>query len=396
MAGPSLEGIVNPDLLRWARETSRLDRATVAARMGKNITDEKIQQWEEGASWPTITQLRKLARIYKRSIAVFFLDEQPGAATAPRDFRRMELSFQHSMSPALADGIRVAEAKREAALDIYAQSEEEPPAFGLNVDASGDAEQVAQQILAQLGITMPERQEWKSEYEALNGWKAAVESLGVLVMQVSGVGISEMRGCSIALFPLPVILLNSSDKPLGRIFSLMHELVHLVRAESGLCDVIEEANRADDPQRIEAYCNRVAGAILVPLQDLLAQPVVSAIPARRDWSPEDLQILRSTFWASREAVLRRLLIAGRTSQQFYQAERERLRGMFATDEEASSGGFVTFPRKVVLSNGRFLTRLVVGAYDANVITGTELSRILGTKLDHLPKIVGVLREREAA
>lgn len=394
MAGPSLEGLLNSDLLVWARETSRMDQATVAQRL--KVPEAKLQAWEAGVKFPTLGQLRKLAHIYKRSIGVFFLDARPADAPAPTDYRRMELSVQHVISPELAQGIRAAQAKRDAALDIYIEWEEEPPAFQLTVNPDIDPEETARDLTERLGITMRDRQQWTGEYDALNSWKAAVESLGVLVMQVSGVSVREMRGCSLALFPLPIILLNSSDKPLGRVFSLMHELVHLARAESGLCDVTERAQRGNQEQRIEVYCNHVAGAILVPRLDLLRQTLVAQAPDGRDWTGDELLTLRKAFWASREAILRRLLMAGKTTLQFYQAERERLRQQYAGDEGATAGGYATFPRRVVLANGRFLTNLVLGAYDANVITGSELSRILGTKLDHLPKILSVLGEREAA
>lgn len=394
MAGPSLEGLVNPDLLVWAREASRIDRATAAKRVG--VTVEKVEAWEEGTKFPTLTQLRKIARVYKRSVGVFFLEQRPAAMPQPADFRRMELSIQHVIIPELAAGIRAAEAKRAAALEIYVQREEEPPAFGLALNLNAAPEQVAQQIAEQLGITMHDRAKWGSEYDALNAWKAAVEARGVLVMQISRVPVSDMRGCSLALFPLPVIILNSSDKPLGRIFTLLHELVHLARAESGLCDVFEDAQRGDQEQQIETYCNRIAGATLVPVNDLLQHPVVAGAPDRREWGGDEIMELRRLFWASWEVILRRLLIAGKTTQQFYRVERERLRRQYANDEGASAGGFVTPPRRVVLSNGRFLTGLVVDAYDSSVITGSDLSRILGTKLDHLPKIIDVLKEREAA
>jgi len=394
MAGPSLQGLLNSDLLVWAREASRMDQETVAGRL--KVPTAKLQAWEAGTTFPTLGQLRKLARIYKRSVAVFFLNARPTDPPPPVDYRRLELSAPHLVSPELAQGIRAARAKRDAALDIYVEWEAEPPAFQLAVDPAIDPEEAAHSITERLGIAMRDRNQWANEYDALNSWKTAVESLGVLVMQISGVSVREMRGCSLALFPLPIILLNSSDKPLGRVFSLMHELVHLARAESGLCDVTEVAPRGDHEQQIEVYCNHVAGAILVPRADLLRQPIVAQASDRQEWTGDSLHVLRKIFWASREAILRRLLLAGKTTLQFYRAERERWRQQFSGDEGATAGGYATFPRRVVLSNGRFLTSLAIDAYDANVITGSNLSRILGTKLDHLPKILGILREREAA
>lgn len=394
MAGPSLQGLVNPAAFVWARKASGVDLEAAARRIG--VKEEKLRAWESGDKFPTLTQLRALAGVYKRSVGVFFLDELPGALPQPADFRRLELSVPHVVSPQLANSIREAEAKRDAALDIFNQWEEEPPAFATRSDPDASPEQVAKTLLNALHVTMGRRRQWGDEYDALNAWKAAVESLGVLVMQVSGVAVSEMRGCSLALFPLPVILLNSKDRPLGRVFSLLHELVHLARAESGLCDVIEDVHRGDDEQMIEALCNHVAGAMLVPAEELLRQPAVLAVPGTKEWNSDELRELRGVFWASREAILRRLLIVGKTTQHFYQAEHERLKQQYATDEGESSGGFAKFPRRVVLANGRFLTGLVVDAYDANVITGSQLSRILGTKLDHLPNILDVLRERQAA
>jgi Zn-dependent peptidase ImmA (M78 family) len=243
---------------------------------------------------------------------------------------------------------------------------------------------------------MEARGTWNNEYDALNAWKAAVESRGVLVMQISGVDTAEMRGCSLARSPLPIILLNSSESPLGRVFTLFHELAHLARAESGLCDVLEDRPRVGDAQSVETYCNHVAGAILVPREELLRQTVVAQAGPHEQWDNDRLRALSRTFWASREVVLRRLLSAGKTSRQFYQRMHEQFEREYAAQRAEGSGGFVSVPRRVVLANGRFLTRLAIDAYNAEVITGSALSRILGTKLDHLSNIVDVLRGRAAA
>lgn len=394
MAGPSLQGLVTPEIFVWARTSSKLDLDTAAKRVG--VKRERLEAWERGTASPTLTQLRKLAHIYRRSVGVFLLTERPADQPQPADYRRVELSISHVMSSELAIGIRAAESKREAALDIYVQSDEEPPQFGLRLDPALPPEDMARRLAEKIGVTMRDRRRWANEYDALNAWKSAIERVGVMVMQLSGVAVSEMRGCSLALFPLPIILLNSSDRPLGRVFTLVHELAHLARSESGLCDVFDDVGRTDQNEAVETYCNHVAGAVLVPLEELLRQPDVARTTGARDWSADELLGLRRTFWASREAVLRRLLIAGKATRRFYQAERNRLRQQYAQDEGESSSGFVTFPRRVVLANGRFLTELVVDAYDSNVITGSDLSRILGTKLDHLPQVLDVLRGREAA
>jgi Zn-dependent peptidase ImmA (M78 family)/transcriptional regulator with XRE-family HTH domain len=392
VAGPSLAGIVNPVLLEWARTACGLDVPAAAHKIG--VKPEKVAAWETGAAAPTISQLRKLAEVYRRPVSFFFLNERPPAATAPTDFRRFEVRKTERSTPELLNAIREAQAKREAALDIFADMEDEPPTFNLALTSRDNPEQAATGLLAQLGVTLAERARW-NDYGALRAWKAATEAHGVLVMQVSRVSLEEMRGCSLALFPLPVILLNSSDSALGRVFTLLHELTHLARHESALCDT-EESARHGDIENIEAFCNHVAGAMLVPSDSLLADPSVEGANRRTEWTDGLLAQLRVRYRASREVILRRLLILGKTSRDFYQRKRDEFQEEYAQYRAAQARGFVPVPRQIVLGNGRLLTGLVLDAYDSRMITGSELSRILGTKLDHLGAIVSEMRGPDIA
>ncbi len=395
MAGPDLTGLVNPTLLAWARTSACLDVEAAAARVGTSAA--RLQEWEAGTRVPTLNQVRSLAAAYKRSMGVFFLREIPkDGVRRPVDYRRFELSMAHLMGPALAAGLRDAEAKREAALDIYNEMEDEPPRFDFQVAIEEGPERVAEQIAQRLGITMEKRRRWGDEYAALSGWRSAIEAAGVMVIQLSGIDLSEMRGAAISATPLPVILLNSSDSPLARLFSMLHELTHLVRSESALCDEIEDAPRDDRNQAVEVFCNHVAGALLVPSAQLLRHDLVQHAHANSTWTNQDLMTLRRVFWASREVVLRRLLILGRTSQAHYGQMRAVFQAEYAALRERQAGGFVPVPRKVILGNGRLLTELALAAYNASAITGAEVSRILGTKLNHLPQIADMLRERAPA
>lgn len=386
MAGPPLEGLINPAMLVWAREQSRLDRAAAAKRVGQS--PERLAEWESGACTPTLNQLRQLANAYKRSVGVFFLRETPKAPRRPVDYRRLEISSREMMSPALVNGIREAEAKREAALDIFAQLDEAPPKWNLSIASDLTTEKAASFMTRRLGVTMQTRATWRSEYEALNGWRNAVESLGVIVVQLSGVPMSEMRGCSLATFPLPVILLNSADSPLGRVFTLIHELTHLARSESGLCDLADDLPYSPPIEAVEAYCNAVAGAAIVPLEALMELQPVQEANRSTQWELGELSAMRRIFWASREAILRRLLDNQKTSRAFYRAAREVFKNEYAARQQKSDKSDIRVPyyRRVLLNNGRYLTRLAVNAYGSRTITGAELSRILNAKLDHLPKI----------
>jgi len=87
-----------------------------------------------------------------------------------------------------------------------------------------------------LGVSVAEQSEWVGEYDALNGWIAAFERSGVLVFQTGDVSLDEMRGFSLNERVLPVIVLNAKDSQRGRVFTMMHELVHVALSRGGVCD----------------------------------------------------------------------------------------------------------------------------------------------------------------
>jgi transcriptional regulator with XRE-family HTH domain len=71
----SIPALVEPAVLRWARETIGLSEVAAARKLGLPV--DRVAQWESGEAQPTIVQLRKAADVYNRALGVFFL-------TAPR------------------------------------------------------------------------------------------------------------------------------------------------------------------------------------------------------------------------------------------------------------------------------------------------------------------------
>ena len=79
---------VNPDVLRWARDSMRLSLEEVAGRMNKRVSD--IEAWERGDESPTYIQLERLAYdIYKRPVALFFFPDVPDEDAVEQSFRTL-------------------------------------------------------------------------------------------------------------------------------------------------------------------------------------------------------------------------------------------------------------------------------------------------------------------
>lgn len=376
-----VEALVKPELLIWARESAgylRLEDAVV----GLDIKPEQLAAWEGGQSRPSIPQLRKLAGRYKRPLAVFYLAAPPRGFEALHDYRRLPGEPGKPESPALRLEIRKARYRRQIALELLRDLGEGPPELTAKASRNDDPELVAQRARAALGIPMTEQHSWQSPYEALNAWRSALERAGVLVFQSTGVDRSEMRGFSIATWPLPVIVINGKDSPRGRIFTLLHELAHLMLREDGLCDLRDDRSMPPEEQVVEVFCNRVAGATLLPREALLADPAVAGKRAMA-WDDLELDQIGRRYQASREAVLRRLLILGKTTQAIYQRKREEF---LAYEERPAQGGFLTQDQKPFVYAGTYFTRLVLDSYYRDKITSSDLADYLEVRLKHLPKI----------
>src|SRR5260370_7939774 len=91
-------------------------------------------------------------------------------------------------------------------------------------------------------------------------------------------------------------------------------------------------------QQTEVFCNAVAAAALVPLDALLADHLVAPHSSPREWSNDELSTIARNFGVSQHVILRRLLTAGRTTQDFY-ASRQAIWRVYETptavDESAN-------------------------------------------------------------
>ncbi|MFH1742963.1 MAG: ImmA/IrrE family metallo-endopeptidase [bacterium] len=379
------KAVVEPHLLVWARETTGFSIEEAAKKV--KVKPERLQLWERGELQPTINQLRKLGDVYKRPLAIFYLPKPPVESFAIHDFRRFPGEAAGYQSPKLRLAVRQAQFRREVALDLYRGTEGVPPDFPFRFALSDAPEKVAREIREFLGVTYEEQINWNGLYKAFNRWRSALEDVGILVFQVSGVDVEEIRGLSISEMPLPTVVVNNRDSVPGRIFSMLHELTHLVLNEGGMCDMREGAYEAQEARHIEVFCNRVAGEILVPTQYLLAEEQVLGNQGKERWTDEDLRFLANRYRVSREMLLRRLLICSRTSDSFYREKRQQFNLEYEASAKRRESGRGPQPhRRPLISAGYFFVRLVLNSYYQDRITPNDVAEFLDVRLKHLRNI----------
>jgi Zn-dependent peptidase ImmA (M78 family) len=394
---PSIAALVEPSVLRWARES--VDLAPVDAARKIRVPDDRVDEWEAGTRLPTVAELRRAAKVYRRALGVFYLPAPPADFDTLRDFRRRPGGEAAAWSADLHAEYRRAHEQRDNLLELYEIEGVTPPTLWRAPRSAGDDEQLAAaaraRILAEAPFPLPRAT--TDRYAHLNAWSAALEVAGVLVFSTTGgrVDPDEMAAFSLYFDEIPVIVVNGADWPRGRLYSLLHEYAHLVLHSEGLCDTYR-ATRATNPNgQLEARCNDLAAKMLMPRVEVLARPQVEA---RRDtptaWDYNALRDAAAPFGVSAEAFLRRLVTLGRTTQAFYDQRRQEFLTAYREQESEARGSgrsrgnfYNTKPRDL----GKGYVRTVDSARARDVIDSATAARMLDVKVHQLDRLARVAR-----
>jgi Zn-dependent peptidase ImmA (M78 family) len=382
---------VKPALLVWARRTAGYEQPEVAAKL--NVDPEKIAGWEVGEEQPSIAQVRKLAELYKRPLAVLFLPEPPATFRPMHDFRRLPEIGPRRFSPGLTLEIRNAHQRRALALEMLADADERPARFELKANIADKPDSVAEIVRGALGVTYELQAKWRDPRVGFHAWRSRMEQLGVLVFQSARFAADEASGFAYAAEELPIVVVNGKDAFARRSFSLLHEFAHLLLHESGVSDADVDAPRPAEDARVEMWCNSVAAAALVPRQQFLAEPLIlERGPGLHEWEDQLIETLSKTYSVSREVIVRRLATLGRATEAFYRRKRAQFTAEFnelrqrqraqARDADIRRN----MPRETVAEYGRPFVRMVLENYHQERITLSDVSGYLGVKVRHLPKV----------
>jgi Zn-dependent peptidase ImmA (M78 family) len=378
-------------ILSWARRTSGYDVAAAAKRL--NVKQERLEAWEAGDIQPTVNQLRQLASLYKRPLAVLLLPAPPKDFDALRDFRRTGDQQERRWSPALHAEYKRALTQREVLLEIeeFSPGSLHASHTDFQVHDELSAQAAGQRLRELLGMDMWPSSTWSNPRSLLRAALDATENLGVLVLQTRDVAISEMRGFSISEWPYPVIILNGADFPRPKLFTLLHELCHLARNSGGLCDLHEERRnqRRSEDDRLEHYCNEAAASALMPRTKILAEPEVQQAS---NWSINKLADVGQRYGASAEALLLRLVSLNVVTWSRYWQLKPKLEAAYAEARQQqqerqrqAEGGPSYFVIKV-RNLGRGYVQSVLDAFYSRAISSYDAADYLDVKFNQLPKL----------
>ncbi|GAA0273041.1 hypothetical protein LNAOJCKE_4632 [Methylorubrum aminovorans] len=377
----SVPAFINPAMLTWAREQARLTLEAAAKAIG--IAVDKLEAAENGEVQLTFPQFLAAANVYKRAPSLFYLNEPPAGFQPIQDFRKLADAEPGAFTPDLVTVIRQAQERRELALELHADMGEPVPEFAFSAKLTEDEEALGERVRAFLDVVETEQQGWRAK--AFDNWRTKIEARDVLVFLVPGLPLSEMRGAALAESRLPLILINSKDRTNGRTFTLLHEFCHLAIRASGVSGFGADERRAD-AARVEAFCNAVAAATLVPKAWLLREPLVTRKGDSKTWEDDELRSLALRFGVSREVVLRRLLTLKRTTHTFYESQRAAYQKQYDALNSKKATGAPPPPVVKVSQLGRAYAQLIFQGYYDRRLTLRDVSNYFNMQVKSVPAL----------
>lgn len=356
---------INPKILKWAREEAGYSDYEIASKL--SIDTNRYKQWEKTGLGIPFGQLKKLANCFKRQLAFFFLKEVPSKAIKPKDFRNISPS-DSKLSKDVHLIIRRVNNLQKVAGEFKGIAFWDQKYEWLKYihETKNDNVTISRIIRDFLKISLDDQLNWKNDLEAYKNWRNAIEDkLGIIVFQFS-MPLEELQGfCLIESKPF-VIVTNSKQNYFGRIFTLFHELGHIIRHQSGLC-LIENVELN---QKEEWACNSLAGEILVPSNEIIKTKKLG-----------DISSYSKLFKVSREVYLRKLKQDHLISDAVFFDLLNQIKSTYKKKEKKK--GFVLPEVQSRASRGETFYNIIIDAINSNQITLSDASNILGLRVNKL-------------
>ena len=358
---------VNIDRIRWCMSDRNITAEELAAEIGTK--EEKLYAILKGETAPSLTQIKNIAKYFNRGL-LFFVSEGKVNETKLRTSGFRTLTNEY---PQLDSNIKSLMERVERQRQIFLNLREE---LGEDEMQSFRPPRVDKENPKAAASAV---RDWLNPNgdRSFDGYRRLIESKGILVFRSNEYigpwrvpAESKIEGFTISHDQFPIIFVRKREARQRELFTLAHELGHLILHREGSID--SEAN-VFAAQGRERVVNAFAGNLLVPDEALDLIDDRNKPSSHQDFE-EWLKEPSHALGVSVEVVLRRLLEAGRLSKNEYESYRDWKKEQVYPE---SSVGFRFYRyREPVHIFGKSYVATVLEALGSKQITITKASRFL--------------------
>ena len=341
---------------------------------------------ENSDFFPTIRQAKELANLLRIPFVSLYMTSDkisPFLHKIPNIQNRLTLDSSNDESL-----INLAISDILYSYDFYLQTtellENKLINFSFNNKINEDKIEVADVIRDYFEISLDMQYKIKSPRQLYLYLKDLIESKGIFIQEFSGVDVTVIRAFAIydSKFQMPIIAINSNDSTSAKSFSLIHELVHILKGTSSLCNGMDNSYQQNQE---EIFCNAVAGEALAPTDAI--KIILNNVKLDLT-SLDDIKKIADKFSVSREVVLRRLMDLGEITQNEYNTLTNMILQQFQQQKEEEkikrqAGIKTIIPKRMdweaFNKSSIALSKTLLTGYYEDVFTKSDISQILSIK-----------------
>lgn len=374
---------VKKELLIWA-----YNRSVERNKLHKKF--KFLDKWLTGEKQPTFKQLDAFAAATATPLGYFFLLEPPVETLPIPHYRTLEEGENEQVSPDLIETLHIMQRRQDFMRDYYEQYDGTELKF-VGSYRDSNASKLANTILDLLEVQQNWARQHRTFHEAFKFLIAKCEKNRITVMQNGIVGLNTHRPLNVAEFRgfvlvdkmAPLIFINAADTKSAQIFTLVHEIAHILIGSSA---VVEASPLNTHSADLEKLCNAAAAEMLCPKELFMKQWQVHY--------PDGVvyETLSNIFKVSPIVIGRRALdLNCIPKEEFFKFYNDYLDKLKNQQLRPRSGG--DFYNTTISRLGNAFTNAVIYQTVTGNIQYTDAFKLTGLRNKTFENLVSLVRER---
>lgn len=261
---PEVRIKINPAIFEWVIEATNINDM-------KNEYKDDFFKWKSGEKTPTFNQLERFSKGTSIPFGYFFLENPPIEKIEILEYRTIDSLALEQPSRNLIDTINKMEDVQEWMKEYAIDRELGELDYVGFLNGSKDVQKVVTETRNVLSLSEAWFLESSDSRESFNIIREKLEEIRTIVMMSGIVGsnthrpldIYEFRAFTLIDNHAPLIFINASDSFNGRLFSLLHEFIHIEIGKNNFFNDIQ--NSLNQVSETEILCNAVTAEIIAPL-----------------------------------------------------------------------------------------------------------------------------------
>lgn len=324
-----------------------------------------------------------MANAISKPWTIFLLDSPEKPPEYGQDHRTIA-NGQHKFSPEVVRILQEANYILDVAEDISPGTATKLPI--VTSTEKNNPTLLASKMRDFLGVSFEVQRELNNSYKALRYWKDLIQKKGIYIAE-KPLPIDDVRAFSLRRKTKSIIVISTKDFVYPRIFSIFHELCHIMLKDEGVCDLNELAIN-----NIEPFCNAFSSSFLIPEEEFIGILRDMGFGKGDFLREEDTKFIVRTFQVSKLAIYTRLKILGYISQQDYSKIYEESVESSQKNKSKLKGG--NYYSNIINSSGKLFSQEIFQANAEGKVSFEDIGRVLGVSSKNVEKLREALFSRK--